>query len=276
MILSTSSDVLQVVTDAAVAVDVNVDYSDRSGVYANLGRLDTAISTATTTSVLTGPAAVNNGFVRQVDFLSARNKSTTTSVTVTVRHTDGTTAVEVFKAVLAAGDGLVFTPQSGWSVRNSSGVTKVASGVGQITVAGLTADVVNNNASANTIADVTGLSFPVVSGSTYWFKFRILYTADADTTGSRWSINGPATTYLAYTSEYTLTTTTSTRNAAVTAYDSPAAASATSVALGSWAVIEGMIRPSANGTVVARFASEVSSAAITAKIGSSVEYAQMS
>ena len=133
----------------------------------------------------------------------------------------------------------------------------------------LAADVVNNNASANTIADVTGLGFPVKAGKKYRFRFEIAYTAAATGTGSRWAITGPAGGTMRYRSEYSLTATTRTLNDGLSAYDTPAASNATSAATGSnVAVIEGFIEPAASGTVLARFASEVSSSAITAKAGS--------
>jgi hypothetical protein len=134
----------------------------------------------------------------------------------------------------------------------------------------LGSDQTNNNATANTIQDVTGLSFPVTAGELYWFRFTIQYTAAATTTGSRWSINGPAApTELRYKSEYALTTTSNTVNEGVSAYDSPAASNASSAATASnVAVVEGFVRPSANGTVVARFASEIANSAIVAKAGS--------
>jgi hypothetical protein len=136
----------------------------------------------------------------------------------------------------------------------------------------ISSPVINNNASANTIADVTGLSFAVVSGSIYWFKFLILYSSAATTTGSRWSISGPGSpTLLRYFSQYTLTATTQTVNY-LAAYDAPAASNATSLTTGNLALIEGMIQPSGNGTVIARFASEVSGSAVTALAGSFVIY----
>jgi hypothetical protein len=56
----------------------------------------------------------------------------------------------------------------------------------------------------------------------------------------------------------------------------PAASNATSAATGSnIAIIEGIIKPSGSGTVIARFASEVASSAIVAKAGSYVEYKQL-
>lgn len=148
------------------------------------------------------------------------------------------------------------------------------SGGGLWTRVVLSADRVNNNVIANTLQDVTGLSFNVTAGQRYWFRFYILYTAQATTTGSRWSINGPAVTGLSYMSEYSLTTTTTTRNATLTSFNMPAGSNATSASTGpsNTAQIEGFIQPSANGTVIARFASEVANSAITAKVGSFVEY----
>jgi hypothetical protein len=133
----------------------------------------------------------------------------------------------------------------------------------------LGADVTNNNATVNTIADVAGLSFPVIAGTTYRFKALINYTSAATTTGSRWSINGPAATTLSYTSKYTLTAATETTNFA-SAYNIPAASNAGSLTTGNVARIKGVITPSANGTVTVRFASGVASSAITAKAGSTL------
>lgn len=147
-----------------------------------------------------------------------------------------------------------------------------AAGAAGITTVKLASPVTNNNASANTIADVTGLSFPVTSGVQYWFKFVIMYTSAIATTGSRWSISGPASpTLLAARSTYTLTATTETVND-IAAYDIPAAANATSLTAGNICIIEGLIKPSQNGNVIARFASEVSASAIVALAGSFVMY----
>lgn len=134
-------------------------------------------------------------------------------------------------------------------------------------------DVINNNGVANTIADVTGLSFDVVANTTYKFRFFIVYSAAATTTGSRWSVNGPATTFVHYNSEYTLTASSITNNQGLAGYNVPAGVSASSLATGNICVIEGTIRPSANGTVIARFASEISASAITA-IGSGRSYVE--
>lgn len=131
----------------------------------------------------------------------------------------------------------------------------------------LPSNVINNNATANTLADVTGLSFDVVSGVTYRFKFFIVYSSALTTTGSRWCLNGPTASNLNFKSQYTLTATTFTTNHGVSAYSIPAASNASSLTSNNFAIIEGVIKPSASGTVIARFASEIASSAVTAIAG---------
>jgi hypothetical protein len=145
-----------------------------------------------------------------------------------------------------------------------------ASGFGRNRVT-LASDVVNNNAVANTFQDVTGLSFSVVAGTLYKFVAMIAFDAAATTTGSRWSVSGPASpTRLFYIAEWTLTATSSFRSIQ-SAYDA-GAVQATSILSGNLCRIEGIIQPSANGTFVIRFASEVAGSAITAKAGSTLEW----
>ena len=273
-IVSSSASALDV---QAVGMDMNTANNDRPTGY----RQNTAIAAATTSVVATGPVA--GGVIRTLNTLSIRNRGGSTNV-VTVVHTDGVTPVEVIEAVLAPDTALMYHEAAGWWVKDTQGRNVVANLAGSgspITdadaIVRLTADVTNNNAVANSIADVTGLSFPVLGGKLYWFEFHIVYTAAATTTGSRWSINGPVSpTYLNYTSEYSLTTTTTTRNALIQAYDSPAASNASSAAIGNnYTQMIGVIQPSVDGTVIARFASEIASSAIVAKINSFVRYRQI-
>lgn len=153
-----------------------------------------------------------------------------------------------------------------------TGILPAAQGGNRSGFASLTTTVANSNAVANTLQDVTGLSFAVVAGTRYRFRAVIHYTAAATTTGSRWTVNGPASpTVLSYTSRYTLTATTETFNYA-SAYQQPTGANASSLTSGNVAVIEGFITPSANGTVAVQFASEISNSAITALAGSYLEW----
>lgn len=279
LLLTSTSDKIQLVTSAAGDVDVHATWVDNASGTITPGRTNTvAIATATTTDVVGSPAASTQ---RNVQSLLVRNTHASVTNTVTVRHTDGTNAADIFSTALGPGEVLQFLDGVGFQVLTSSGAVKTSQNQGSnavnsgINVAVLAADVTNNNGTANTIADVTGLSFPVTSGKKYWFRFVIQYTAAATTTGSRWSINGPGGT-MRYRSEISLTTTSVTTIEGSAAHDLPAASNASSAATAAnIAVIEGFYEASANGNVIARFASEVSSSAIVAKAGSVVYFQEV-
>lgn len=126
----------------------------------------------------------------------------------------------------------------------------------------------------NTLTDITGLSFAVTAGETYWFEFVLPYTAAATTTGARFAINGPALTSLNMRSEWTVTATTLVQHT-VSAYDSPAGASTDSLAAGNVATMWGIIKPSANGTVIGRMATEVNGSAITVLAGALLRWRRL-
>lgn len=169
-------------------------------------------------------------------------------------------------------------PQGIQGVQGEPGATGATgpqgpAGVNPVTRVFLSSNVINNNAVANTIADITGLSFPVVSGSRYKFRFVIIYTSAATTTGARFSINGPAFSFLNYESKYTLTATSITNNQGLAAYNLPAGSNASSLAANNRCIIEGEVLPTAIGSIIARFASEITASAITALATASyVEY----
>jgi len=222
-------------------------------------------------------------YILEIDYISVYNNDTVNQ-TVTIKLDASGTEYILFKVTLAATEKIEYHEGQGFKVIASTGAVKQSINQGaNASTSGLTAvvlgsDVTNNNAVANTIADVTGLSFSVTAAKMYYFKFVIYYTAAATTTGSRWGVNCTAGTAanLSMISEYSLTTTTSTRNANVQAFDSPAASNATSAATGNnMAILEGYFMPTANGTFIARFASEVANSAIVAKAGSVCYYQQL-
>jgi len=284
LLLDGVSDSIRVKASAAVALDVHASFvdMDSAGTTITPGRKNTLISTVSTTAVVAAPAAST---FRTVKTITVRNRHATTANTVTVEHFDGTNAAELISATLAAGEVLHYHENAGFWVTDASGQAKVSQYLGRapaalnaLNLVVLSADVVNSNATANTIADVTGLSFPVTAGLLYFFRFNIFYNSAATSTGSRWAINGPTSpTNLAYRSQYGLTTTSETINNGLAAYDLPAASNASTPVVGSnnAARIDGFIRPSADGTVIARFASEITSSAITARAGSFVEWYQV-
>lgn len=231
---------------------------------------------ATPVDLIPAPASP---YTRGVDFITIHN-SDTSSQTVTIKV--GTRIL--YKVTLAVGENLQWTNASGFVVISAAGTVKTS--VNQIAgpsdsgfnIVVLASDVVNNNATANTIQDVTGLSFAITNGKFYHFEFYCYYTAAVTSTGSRWAVNASAGTAggMVMTSEYSLGATTTTRNANVLTFDTPAASNATSGnTLCNLATMKGVIRADADAVLIARFASEVSSSAITCKAGSFVLYRQI-
>jgi len=280
IVLQDTNDSLEVVLAGAITTNqlqCSVSWRDITTSGYTPGGSRALTNSTTDVSLVAAPAASTQ---RVIDNITIYNADTATA-TVTVQIDDNATEYILVKVTLAAGETLQYVEGFGWQALTSQGAVKNAITAQSYAITStmsstvLAADVTNNNAVANTIADVTALSFAVTAGNTYFFEFIIPYTAAATTTGSRWTINGPGSpTLLNYRSWYPLTATTETNNAA-TAYDIPAASNATSLTAGNVAVIKGIIKPSANGTVIARFASEVASSAIVAKAGATVFYQQV-
>ncbi len=278
MIILTSADTLRITLGAAqtsAPVRCVVAFRDIGAASFAPGRAVANSSGTTPVDVVSSPAS---GVQRFLDSVSLFN-SDTVNQTVTVAYRASGTDYALTSVTLGPGERMAYGRNGEWAAYNAAGAAKtIAVGTQNVVSAGrsvalLSADVTNANAVANTIADVTGLSFPVVNGTRYWFQFWVHYTAAATTTGSRWSINGPTFSELRYKSEYSLTTTTQTINEGLAAYDLPVASNASSAATGSnHALVYGFITPSADGSVILRFASEVLSSAIVAKRGSFVEY----
>ena len=279
ILLTSTSDKLQVITSTGADIDVHATYVDLSGTTVTPDRKNTLITTATTTDIVSSPASST---YRTVKSIFIRNVDATTANDVTVQHTDGTNVVEFIKVSLLAGYVLHYDEGAGFEVLDANGrslqnASNNGSGaaVNALNLVVLSTDVTNNNATANTMQDVTGLSFSVTSGEKYWFRATCQYTAAATATGSRWAMSGPSGTWR-YKSEYSLTTTTNTVNEGITAVDSPATSNATSATTGSnIAIIEGFFEASATGTVIVRFASEVSASAIVAKAGSILQWVRV-
>lgn len=282
IILSEITDELHILLSGAVVLNqlqCMTSWRDRTSTTFVAGRTVTLTNNTTQVDLVSAPAASTQ---RIVDFISVYNNDTA-NATVQIHFDANGTEYILFKTTLAPGEKIEYAEGKGFQVFSNAGSAKQsinqgtnASTTGLSTVV-LGADVINNNVTANTMQDVTGLSFSVTAGKLYYFNFLIYYTSAITTTGSRWGVNcttGLATT-LCFKSEYTLTTTTSTVNPTITAFDLPATANASSLALTNIAKMEGYFKPTADGTFIARFASEITASAITAKIGSFVQYQQM-
>lgn len=279
MIILGSTDTISVVLTATVStyqLDCFSSYRDITTTSITPGRGATFTNNLSVVNVISSPEASTQ---RVIDYISIYNKDSNNSV-ITLYFNNNGTLFELFKTNLSANEKVEYQEGSGFKVFSNSGGVKSSINQGVTTTSSglscvvLQSDVTNSNAIANTMVDVTGLSFPVLSNQRYYFKFIIInYTSAATTTGSRWSINGALFSDLIYYSKYSLTATTETTNHGVVAYNLPAGCNATSASItGNIAIIEGYITPSENGVVTARFASEVANSAVIARAGSLVYF----
>jgi len=267
---------LSVITTTGADIHCAVTYRD-SGF--GRGRTRTKLTAITTSVASPGTAILGSATAGvapdsaqasfEVTNVTIRNiDSTSQTVTVCIVEADdsGTqTVYQLYKETLDSGNELVFEENASWSLATHSAI-----GLTNRMIA--PADVVN---STTTPADITGLTFAVLSGKNYRFRAVIPYSSAATTTGSRFMTNGPAITKLNGMSVHTLDVTTQTVTF-FTAHGVPAAANASSLTTGNLAIVEGEFTPAADGTLAIQFASEVGASAITALAGSTLEVVQLS
>jgi hypothetical protein len=178
-----TSDVLRVVTSAAVTVDVYaawLDYVDAASTSAP-NRTATAISTAATTTVVAAPGSSTT--TRNVKSLHIRNRHATTSTLITVQFFDGSVAYELHECTLFADESVEYVEGVGFRVYDANG---------QVKVGGLAVDPSINtfrltgvSATPVMIADSTTLS------NLYLAQYRGNQIALYD--GTNWQLIQPAT-----------------------------------------------------------------------------------
>lgn len=262
MLLAATTDKVQLVTSAAVTVDVHATYMDLNAGTVTPGRKNTAITTATTTDIVASPAAST---YRTVTELTIRNKHASSAVDVTVLYEGSATDadVEMFKVNLLAGQTLEYKEGLGFYVVQSQAKLNVYRYV--------TADYVNATTS---FSDITGLTCPIEAGKHYNFEAHLWHFANATTSGPRFAVNGPAMTEMRIAaiimeSGGVAAAVMNGNVGDVTALDTAVAATTDSSTTLVMSILSGWVNPSAAGTFAIRGASEVAVAAgLTVKKGS--------
>lgn len=128
---------------------------------------------------------------------------------------------------------------------------------------------------ATTLQEITGLEFAVQSGVLYHFRAVIPYNSSGTTVGSRIVLTGPSTSFASLNHRSTLDASTVRTIEGMTALSLPASAGATSLTAGNLCLIEGIIKPSADGTVKVAFASETTTGTLTIKQGATLYRTQL-
>ena len=119
--LTSTSDLLQIVTGATQSIQVHASWIDSTGTTTTPGRQNTIITTATTTTVVASPTS---GVARDVKALVVENAGTAAEL-VTVEHTDGTHVVQLVSMNLPAGNALEWAGKSGWRLVGSTGTRQL-------------------------------------------------------------------------------------------------------------------------------------------------------
>ena len=121
MIFVTTGHSLRVTTSTTAATDFYVSYADKDTTNVTPGSARAAVTTATTTSLITGPATGQ----RLVKVLTGRNKSNSASQTVTVIAHDGTTAFDMFQCTLQPGESFQYDESGQFRTFDNAGRQKV-------------------------------------------------------------------------------------------------------------------------------------------------------
>ena len=127
IILASTADLVRVVTSHAALVEVHASYVDLNGTTVTPGRLNTLISTATTTTVVASPASST---VRNIKHLNITNNHAGQSCIVTVEHSDGTTVIELMSFTLLPGENMIFNEEGRWAHRDAQGAEYPPAGLG--------------------------------------------------------------------------------------------------------------------------------------------------
>jgi hypothetical protein len=133
IVLTGTSDILRVVTSAAAALDVHCSFVDNTAATYTPGRQNTAITTATTTTVLAAPAAATQRGLKKLSAVARGGANT-----VTVEYFDGSTATRLVSVAPASGETLEYEDAHGWRVLTVDGAAKGVGAQGASGAAGPT------------------------------------------------------------------------------------------------------------------------------------------
>lgn len=126
--LTSTSDLIQIVTGSAAQIEVHASWVDFNGTAVTPGRQNTAaITTATTTTVVPSPGA---SVQRNVKHLNITNDHATQSCVVTVEHFDGTTTTELMSFTLLPNENMIFNEEGRWAHRDYNGAEYPPAGKG--------------------------------------------------------------------------------------------------------------------------------------------------
>lgn len=109
LLLTSTSDIVRLVTASAVTtIGVHASWADNAAGTITLGRTNTAITGATTTTVVGSPGASTQ---RNVKMLAISNNHASSSCFITLQHYDGTTSIDLCSVTLMSQESFVLTEE---------------------------------------------------------------------------------------------------------------------------------------------------------------------
>ena len=189
--LALTTDDLSLTQSAAGTLDIifsHVDVDTATGNVFTPGKTLTAMTTATTSNVVTHPGA---GLIRNIKTGSIRNKHASQSTDVTLNYDANGTLFEIIKCTLLPGETLLYNEGTFFHYDNNAGVYSAVAQVADpnVIIKSLLADQSNSTV---TPTNVAGLE--VAMGVGKWaFEYFIRYQAAAATTGVRFDVNHDGT-----------------------------------------------------------------------------------
>ena len=127
LLLTSTSDIIRVVTGSAANVNVHTDYVENaSGTFTPKRTNTAAITTATTTTIVPSPGASTQTNVKNIYIT---NNHATASTQVTVQHYDGTTSNDLMGVTLLAGENLIMDAEGNWSHHDVQGANYAYAGL---------------------------------------------------------------------------------------------------------------------------------------------------
>lgn len=121
LLLTATTHTLKVTTSTTSAIDVSVSYVDITSTTFTPASQDTAINTATTTTIVTAPGASTQRQIKQITF---KNKGTASNTLEIKKDVSGTEYI-LFSAALNANDLIQYTDGEGFKIFDVGGRIKV-------------------------------------------------------------------------------------------------------------------------------------------------------
>jgi hypothetical protein len=183
LILTNTTDKLEVTIGAAADIDTHVSYSDSPTPItptSNVtpGRQNQNRTTAATHELVAAPAAST---VRNIKTIHIVNKDTADATDVTVIFDQSGTDIVLRKANLLPGESLDYVEGIGWF--------ETAAAVDAVQYVRKSAQ---QTFAATTFADITGMGFAVSANRIYEMEWDIIWRSATATVGVGAAVNGPA------------------------------------------------------------------------------------